>query len=150
MTVPGTISPMLDAALGDARDIAGAVQAMTGPRGLAGMARQPAPKVPDLMAMALTEVLQNVIDFSGAQDPDRAAVELWVEPSLVILAVRFAGPPLPDWMIANWDRGEPPAAPAFPGDGGWGWGWLIVREAFDSTGQQPAGGGNLLFLEKRL
>ena len=148
MPVPVTISPVLDAALGDARDIAGAVRAVTGPRGLAGMARRPAPKALELMTMALTEVLQTILDFSGAQDPDCAAVGLWVEPTLLVIAVRFAGPPLPDWLIANWDRGEPPAVLAPPGDSGWR--WLVVREAFDSAGQQRARRGNLLFLEKRL
>ncbi len=147
MAMPGTISPVLGAAFGDVRDIARVVREVTGQRGLAGMARAPSPEALEMTALALTEVLQSVLDISGTQEPDGAAVELWVEPSIVIVAVRFAGPPLPGWLVVNWDSGEPPAV---LGAGESGWGWLVVREAWDSVGQQRSRRGNIVFLEKRL
>lgn len=144
----GTISPVLGAAFGDAREVHAVVEAITGPRGLSGLGQPPAPKALELIRLALAEVLNSVLDISGTQAPGEGAVELWVEPTLVVIAVRFGGPALPDWMVANWDRGEPPAMLAPPGDSGWR--WLLVREAMDSVSQAAARQGNRLFLEKRL
>lgn len=140
-----SVAPLTHARLADARDIPAAVQAIAGPRGLGRAAPPGAAGTLGLVGAALAEALQSVVELNGAQDPDRAGVELWVEPTLMIVVVRFAGPPLPEWLVANWDRGE---APRRPRTGGWG--WLTVREAMHGASQQRGRGHNLLFLEIRL
>jgi hypothetical protein len=143
-----TVAPALEAPFRDARDIARVIRTVTGPQGLEGLAR-PLPRVAlDLIRAALAEVLTSIVELSGRQRAGEAAVELWAEPGLLILAVRFGGSPLPEWLVANWSRDETPAALAPPG--ACGWRWLIVREAVESVTQARGRGGNLLFLEKRL
>lgn len=139
------VAPLLDASFADARDIPGVVRAIAGPRGLGGAAGPAAANALDLIGADLAEALQSIVEQSGPQDPDRAAVELCVEPTLMVLVVRFAGPPLPDWLISNRNRGDVPAVLAAPGASGWG--WLTVREVMESASQQRARRGNLLFLE---
>jgi len=87
--------------------------------------------------------------FAGEQtEADASAVELWADATLVIVCVRFRGAPLPDWLLANWDRAHEPAVLAPGTDSGWG--WLLVREALDAVSHAWRGREQLLFLEKRL
>lgn len=112
------------------------------------MPRPPSEVALSAIGLALGEVLATVLDFCGPQHRLRGAVGLWVEPTLAIVSVRFAGPPLPDWLLTNWDRGEPPAVIALPSAVGWG--WLLVREAIEGVAQLRTRRGNVLLLERRL
>ena len=110
---------------------------------------QATPKLLELLGLALNEVLHTIVEFSGLQDAEKGAqVELWLEPSLVIVSIRFSGRDLPDWLLTNWDRGQEPAVLAPPHD--LGWGWLLVREALDSVNYQRSATHQILFLEKRV
>jgi hypothetical protein len=140
-------APALRCVFDSPRSIAPAVEAVLGPRGLAGRARSLTPKTLDMVGLATMEVLHTVLEHCGDQRAaGGASVELWVEPGLAVLVVGHAGPALPDWLIANWDRGEEPGVP----DASTGWGWLLVREALDGVSAGRCGDRRLLFLEKRL
>jgi hypothetical protein len=141
--------PLLDLPFAGAGSIAPAVEALIGRRGLAGIASPPTPRMLDLVGLAAMEVLHTVVELAGDQrGAAGASVALWTEPALAVIVVRFAGPPLPEWLLANWDRGEEPAVVETPC--GCGWGWLLVREALDAVSATRAGSRNLLYLEKRL
>lgn len=142
--------PLARVPLSGAHGIPQAVREMTGPRGLARTPRPPAPKALEKVGVAVDEVLSTIVSCCGEQDPARAGVELWVEPELAVIAVRFAGAPLPGWLLANWDRGEEPTVLTPPTDSGWGWGWPAVREAVESVSLVPVPDGQMLLLEKRL
>lgn len=142
------LSPVLDTSFADARDIARVVRTVTGPRGLAGLTPPLSARALELAGAALAEVLGAVTDLAGPQDVADAAVELWVEAGMAVTAIRFRGPPMPDWLVRNWDPGGPPAVLA--SQAACGWGWLVVREAVDSVCQMRSRRGNLLFIEKRL
>jgi hypothetical protein len=149
MILQRTSAPALRCPFDGPRSIAPAVEAVIGPRGLAGIARPLSPGTLDMLGLAAMEVLHTVLEHCGGQRAaSGASVELWIEPRLAVLVVRHAGPALPGWLIANWDRGEEPALHDTPCDCGWG--WLLVREALDGVGTARAGGRHLLFLEKRL
>lgn len=99
--------------------------------------------------VALKEVLRTVLDISGPQAADdESIVEVWVEPGLLIMCVNFRGDPLPEWLLANWDRGREPAILAPVSHTGWS--WLLVREALDSVLYEKSGDRQFLFLERRL
>ena len=109
----------------------------------------PAPVTQELLALALSEVLYTITDIAGAQsEADASSVELWLERHLLIISVRFRGAPLPDWLLANWDRACEPAILAPRTD--YGWGWLLVREAFEAVSRDWCGSEQILILEKRL
>ncbi len=114
------------------RGVEPAVAAVIGPRGLAGLARG--------NDGGLLEHCPGQATSGGV------SLELWVEPKLAVLVVCHAGPALPEWLIANWDRGEEPAVLDAPS----GWGWLLVREALDGVSAAASGDRQLLLLEKRL
>ncbi len=140
-------APALRCLFDGPRSIAPAVEAVIGPRGLAGVACPLTPKTLDLVGLAVMEVLHTVLEHSGDQRAaGGASVELWIEPKLAVVVVDFIGPGLPDWLVANWDRGEEPALL----DASAGWGWLLVREALDGVSAVRLGNRRLLFLEKRL
>ena len=142
-------APVLSLGFEGAGSIAPAVEALIGPRGLAGIVRPATPRTLDLIGLAIMEVLHSVVEISGDQRGRAGtSVTLWTEPKLAVVAVRFAGLPLPEWLLANWDRGEEPAVAETPR--GYGWGWLLVREALDAVSVTRAGNRNILFLEKRL
>ena len=132
------------------RGIGPAVGAMIGPGGLAGV-RSLTPRTLDLLGLAAMEVLHTLLEHGCDRVGGRAgsggiSVELWLEPQLAVVAIGHAGPPLPDWLLANWDRSEEPALP----DASSGWGWLLVREALDGVSAGGSDNRRLLFLEKRL
>jgi hypothetical protein len=140
-------APALSCVFAGTRSIAPAVEAVIGPRGLAGLARSLTPRTLDMVGLASMEVLHTVLEMCGDQGAaGGASVELWIEPRLAVIVVGYAGPRLPDGLIANWDRGGEPAVL----DASSGWGWLLVREAFDGVGAGRCGDRRLLFLEKRL
>ena len=92
----------------------------------------PGPKTVDLLSQALDEILQTVTQICGAQsEGDAAAVELWIDRTLMLICVRFRGAPLPGWMIEKWHRGLAPAVLS-PGRAP-GHRWLLVRDAFESV-----------------
>ena len=155
-------APAMRCVVGGPRGIGPAVGAMIGPGGLAGI-RSLTPRTLDLLGLAAMEVLHTLVedgcegggDRVGGRVGDRIgdrvgsggiSVELWLEPRLAVIAIGHAGPPLPDWLLANWDRGEEPALP----DASGGWGWLLVREALDGVSAGGTDNRRLLFLEKRL
>ena len=147
MSLQHTAAPALRCGFHDAGGIAPAVEAVLGPRGLGGRARSLTPKTLELIGLATMEVLHSVLDHCVDQRAGRGvSLELWVEPRLAVLVVSHAGPAIPDWLIANWDRGEEPAVPDAPA----GWGWLLVREALDGVSASRRGHRPLLLLEKRL
>ena len=153
MILQRTSVPALRCPFDGHRSIQPAVEAVIGPYGLAGAARSLTPKTLNLIGLAMMEVLHSVLEHCGDQPASvGACVELWIEPKLAVIAVAHAGPALPGWLLANWDRGEEPALDETPA--GTGWGWLLVREALDSVGAvrsgRRCGGRRLLFLEKRL
>lgn len=146
MILQRTSAPALCCAFDSPRSIAPAVEAVIGPRGLAGIAGAPTPKTLDLVGLATMEILHSVLDHCG--DQHGATVELWIEPELAVVVVRHCGPALPDWLLVNWDRGEEPALLDTPV--GSGWGWLLVREALDGVSASRSGNRRMLLLEKRL
>ena len=105
--------------------------------------------VAEILEIALEEVLDGVTRHAGPQaEADGSAVDLWVEPCLIVLCIRFRGAPLPGWLVDNWDRGSPPGR--LTGERrGWQ-GWLSVREAFDSVCHGWRGSEQQIFLERRL
>lgn len=139
-------APMLHVPLGGADSIQRVVARVTA--GLAASAHPPAPGELEHLALALSEVMLTVIGTCGEQDPASASVELWLQPCLAVVTIRFSGPRLPDWLLANWDRGREPAVLTPPTDSGWG--WPLVRGELDAIQHQRVPGGQLLLLEKRL
>lgn len=144
----GLVAPLMEVPVGGRSHIVPAVETVTGQHGLGGLARGPRGQALDMIGAALTEVLRCIDGLCAPEDTGATLVELWVESSLVIVAVRFPGRPMPEWLMRNWDRGSVPVRLA-PG-GAAGNGWLIVREGFDSALQQRTREGNLLLLERRL
>jgi hypothetical protein len=143
-------APLLELPFAGARGIPSAVEALIGPRGLGAAIRPATPKTLDLVGLAMMEVLHSIVECSGERRGGPAgSVALWTEPELAVIVVRFAGPPLPGWLVANWDRGEEPTSPEAPRGCG-GWGWLLVREALDGVSAVRSGNRNLLFLERWL
>ena len=141
-----TSAPALRCVIDGPRAIAPAVEAVIGPRGMGGLARSLTPKTLDMIGLAAMEVLHTVLEHRGCQGPAGGVlVELWVQPALAVLVVDHAGPSLPGWLIANWDRGDEPAALDASS-----WGWLMVREALDGVGTARRGDRRLILLEKRL
>lgn len=103
----------------------------------------------DLLRIGLGEVLRTVLLQAGPQTlDDDAMVDLWIEPTLVIIGVTYRGPVMPPWLIQNWDRGREPAV--FSPSESFGTGWLLVRQAFDSVHDTQCGAHRVLLLEKRL
>jgi hypothetical protein len=141
-------APLLDMPFEGAQGIPPAVEALIGPRGLAGAIRQATPRTLDLVGLAVMEVLHTIVEHLGERRGLSGSVALWTEPRLAIIAVSWAGPALPDWMLANWDRGEEPASLEAPL--GSGWGWLLVREAVDGVSAMRSGSRNILYLERWL
>ncbi len=143
-------APLLQLPFEGAQGIPSAVETLIGPKGLAGAIRPATPRTLDLLGLAVMEVLHTIVEVSG--DPGgrlSGSVALWTEPRLAMIVVRFAGRPLPDRLLADWDRGAEPASPEAP-LGCDGWGWLLVREALDGVGAVRSGNRNLLFLERWL
>ena len=150
MADPIEISPVMRCRLiGGAASIPVIVDDVLSPKSLTGTPAQPTPEMLEVLSLALMEVLHSITEISGKQtEADAAAVELWVEPTLIIICVRFRGTPLPDWLIQNWDRAQEPAVLAPSTECGWG--WLLVREALDAVSHAWRGSEQLLFLEKRI
>ncbi|MFK7944012.1 MAG: hypothetical protein AB8B85_14010, partial [Paracoccaceae bacterium] len=134
---------------GGPRDISATIELVLGSDGIAGLSRLRTPETVELIGLALNEVLHSVHEFSGEQtEADESRVELWLEPTILIVTVCFRGKSLPDWLLANWDRCREPAVLTPPGECGWG--WLLVREALDSVTHSWSGSQQILFLERRL
>lgn len=150
MSDPIEIAPVLSCRLiGGAASIPVIVDEVLSSDSLNGLPAQPTPETLEVLSLALMEVLHTVTEIAGKQtEADAAAVELWIEPTLVIICVRFRGGPLPDWLIQNWDRAQEPAVLAPSTECGWG--WLLVREALDAVSHGWRGSEQLLFLEKRV
>ncbi|MEM7188115.1 MAG: hypothetical protein AAF439_00765, partial [Pseudomonadota bacterium] len=107
------------------------------------------PEMLEILGLALNEVLHTIGEICGEQTgPDESSIELWLEQTLLIVCVKFRGAPLPDWLLANWDRAQEPAVLAPNAE--LGWGWLLVREALDAVSHGWRGSEQLLFLEKRI
>ncbi|MEM6662576.1 MAG: hypothetical protein AAF666_10415 [Pseudomonadota bacterium] len=107
------------------------------------------PEMLEIFGLALNEVLHTISEVAGEQTvADDSSIELWVERTLVIVCVKFRGAPLPNWLLANWDRAQEPAVLAPNTETGWG--WLLVREALDAVSHGWRGSEQLLYLEKRI
>ena len=107
------------------------------------------PEVLEVFGLALNEILHTISEIAGEQtEADEASIELWVEKTLMIVCVKFRGAPLPNWLLANWNRAQEPAVLAPNTETGWG--WLLVREALDAVNHGWRGSEQLLFLEKRI
>lgn len=142
-------APLLQLPFEGAQGIPPAVEALIGPRGLARAIRQATPRTLDLVGLAVMEVLHTIVELTGERrGVPSGSIALWTEPRLAVIAVSWAGPPLPDRLLASWDRGEEPASAEAPLGGGWG--WLLVREAVDGVGAMRSGNRNMLFLERWL
>ena len=129
-------------------DPAGLLDLLFDPRLLNGNGRRISPELTETLRLALLEILHSVFTHSepvGAEE--EGEICLWLEPSLLICSIRFAGTPLPGWLLANWDRAREPGRLAGQEDGGWG--WLLVRDAIDTVSYERTGTQQLLFLEKR-
>ncbi|MEM7743246.1 MAG: ATP-binding protein [Pseudomonadota bacterium] len=117
--------------------------------GLRNLFASRSPESVDLLGLALNEILYTVVEVAGEQrERDESCIELWADTHLVVFCVKFQGAPLPDWLLANWDRAQEPAVLAPPDDSGWG--WLLVREALDSVMLVQNGDTQHLFLERRV
>lgn len=102
----------------------------------------------ETVRLALTEILHSVLDHAGPGAADASAkITLWLDSTLLICSIRFAGAPLPGWLLANWDRSREPRHLSAPS--GSGWGWLLVRDAIDCVSYERLHDCQLLFLEKR-
>lgn len=109
----------------------------------------PATLTRELLALALTEILNTITDVAGPQtEADASSIELWLDRHLLIITIRFRGTPLPDWLLANWDKGQQPTV--LPPRADYGWGWLAIREALDAVSLDWQGSEQVLILERRL
>ena len=109
----------------------------------------PAPLTRELLSLALTEILETIVEVAGPQtEADASSIELWLDRHLLIITIRFRGAPLPDWLLANWDRCREPEFLAPRTD--FGWGWLLVREALDTVALDWRGSEQVLILERRI
>lgn len=143
------IAPVLTRGLdGGVRNIPRIVDDLIGSAGLQSCEPGFTPEGVELLGLAVNEVLHAIFGLAGEQRKRDACVELWIQPTMVILTIQYHGPMIPDWLMKNWDRGHEPAVLAPPGDIGWG--WLIVREALDSISADFSGRHNVIFLERRL
>lgn len=149
MSVDSEIAPILTRRFaGGAHLIPGLVDDLLEVDMLRRLPRPPSSDTIELLSLALSEVLHTITDVCGQQtDADASHIELWLEPSFAIVSVRFRGAPMPDWLLANWDRAQEPAVLAPASDSGWG--WLVVREALDGVSHDWSGSAQLIFLEKR-
>lgn len=144
------IAPAMSSRLvGGPSSIPGIVDDVLGPLAWSCIPAPPTRETVEALGLALMEVLHSIVETAGGQsESDGSSVDLWIEPTLIIICVRFRGLPLPDWLVTNWNRAEEPAvlAPATE----CGWGWLLVREALDAVSHDWHCGEQLLFLEKRI
>ncbi len=142
-------APLLEVPFDGAHSIPDAVEALIGPRGLAGAIRQATPRTLDLVGLAVMEVLHTIVEHAAhRRGGSSGTAALWTEPRLAMIAVSFAGPPLPAALLSSWDRGQEPEGQGTSGDCGWG--WLLVREALDGVSAVRTANRNLLFLERWL
>lgn len=129
--------------------IADAVADLIGPAGLADAYRGLTPESVEMFGLALIEILHSVDEYCGAGAlADGAIAELWTGQHLAVLVLRFRGRPLPEWLVANWDRMQEPERLAPSGEAGWG--WLLVREALDSVDHRMCADAQMLLLERRI
>ena len=144
------LGPALERRLtGDAEAQSRVVEDLLASPGLRGLIAARSPEAVALLGLALNEVLYTLTELGGdAGIGTDGTIGLWTDTRLVIFCIRFAGPPLPDWLLANWDRAQEPAVLAPPDDCGWG--WLLVREALDAVSQDISGEDQLLLLERRV
>ncbi|MEM1160933.1 MAG: hypothetical protein AAGJ28_08365 [Pseudomonadota bacterium] len=139
---------MIRSFAGGMQRIPRAVDDILGEHGIMAVRQGLTPESIEILGLALCEVLHSLHEMLEGTIPDGASVELWIEPTMIILSVSYQGPPVPNWLLTNWDRTQQPAFLAPPGDIGWG--WLLVREAFESVSEEHSGSQNIIFLERRL
>lgn len=102
----------------------------------------------DVLRLGFAEVLRSILIYAGPQSgADDAMVEVWIEPTLMIIGVRHSGRVVPAWLVQNWDRGREPAR--FATNEPIGAGWLMVRQAFDSVSVGQNGAQPVVLLERR-